>query len=915
MKQRTMKATAIQEAMLAAKNNKEVSVLDVVKTDKDTSAIVTKMVEDRRNPERYDSEKNLVINAPSRQGLFDRADGIVSRIEVAENLKAMLPDIELISQILVSSILAPKDFLTTELHQDIDPSILNARLYGIVKTHIEEFFDSTYKIKDRLYDYVEDILFNTGSKPLLVLPENVIDDLINKKSNFSMESLSSVITPNGEVRSKRILGPGLYQRDGQPVKGTDISLESFMRGRKNYAQFDKQIYHAPQSGKDNRSLGMFVEVEDNIDLLKLDKVSDLITRHRIESVYTPKFKSDSENGVSTESHGIEFNLSDSDIANLLYKHRNNSNDTVRVAKTQSQLHRRSVTEPLVMELPSESFIPVTVPGNVDKIVGGFLLLDENGNPITRSTMNQLTMNQLSSYNDTPFAQGLISRTKFQSKGPFNCGDKQHFNEMANVYSSIVIADLLARLRNGVYGRTLRLANNQEIYRIMLARALAGNYTKMLWIPKELITYLAVDRDSDGIGVSMLVRNQVLGAMRSALLFADMRAAIRNSVGITNIEITLDENDPNPEKSIELAKGIAISNRQATVPYQVGSPMEMEDLVGMAGYNFSFTGNDKIPNITVQKSEGNSNYSRPDSEMMEYLAKVWAMGFSITPELLDNVYRSELATVAFQNHALLTKRVVQLQSLLNPGITDHCQIVARHHEGFVSTLRGILEEHFEDINLPNQLREHATKSNAVKADIITFTIDSIIDSLTTELARPELASTESKLNELENFETMLDKKLDNYFNEESYPSDVYGELTNQLTLAKAVIKSTLMRQEMDKMNLGGDITDLFSTENDRLRLEQILESHSSLGKTIITAMADFINEAQDFKDASDKASEALDLDEGSSGGVDSGSGDDSDDGMGGGDDDMFGDLADDPSEESEDSGDEETDLGEDEPMRF
>ncbi|MDP4371316.1 hypothetical protein, partial [Escherichia coli] len=82
------------------------------------------------------------------------------------------------------------------------------RLYGIVKTHIEEFFESTYKIKDRLYDYVEDILFNTGSKPLLVLPENVIDDLINKKSNFSMESLSSVITPNGEVRSKRILGPG-----------------------------------------------------------------------------------------------------------------------------------------------------------------------------------------------------------------------------------------------------------------------------------------------------------------------------------------------------------------------------------------------------------------------------------------------------------------------------------------------------------------------------------------------------------------------------------------------------------------------------------------------------------------------------------------------------------------------------------
>ena len=74
-------------------------------------------------------------------------------------------------------------------------------------------------------------------------------------------------------------------------------------------------------------------------------------------------------------------------------------------------------------------------------------------------------------------------------------------QMVSTYQDVVEADLLARLRNGIYSSSAKIASNQEIFRIMLSRSLAGDMTQVLWVPKELLTYVAFEYDEDGVKLS------------------------------------------------------------------------------------------------------------------------------------------------------------------------------------------------------------------------------------------------------------------------------------------------------------------------------------------------------------------------------------------------------------------------------
>ena len=64
------------------------------------------------------------------------------------------------------------------------------------------------------------------------------------------------------------------------------------------------------------------------------------------------------------------------------------------------------------------------------------------------------------------------------------------DQASRIYADIVERDLIERLKNGLYGATLELGKVQEIYRIMLARSFANQYTQIIFLPTELVEYFA-----------------------------------------------------------------------------------------------------------------------------------------------------------------------------------------------------------------------------------------------------------------------------------------------------------------------------------------------------------------------------------------------------------------------------------------
>lgn len=934
------KMSSMKRVLVNAKNKDKIPILSVIRADPESVAVATKLTDNPNRQRRFDAEGNLKIDTPSIQALREGAGVIVSRKEEAKNLMKMLPDLELIKQILTSSILAPKDLVNTELSYDFDDGIFGAQLKSLVKSKIETYFESTYKIKPILSDILEDVLFYTGSYPLVVLPENALDDLINGRSNYSFEVIQEEFLPNGNMRPVGRLG-----NPENPTRGFEkptASFESLLR----YKEQDHQRNYEPRVlfNLGNDVVDSSVRVTDNVNVLKRPMIEAALTK-RLEDDISGQVQNElslealeekaqalyGDLSASTEAivDQTSIQLTDREVSDLLYKGRHSRASAIRVVKTQDQLKRRSVSESLIQHWPSESIIPTYVPGNEAEHVGYFLITDENGNPVTEKTLHQSPSDIFQANQNKPFSRNL---TEYVSRGiqgsSFNCQNPLHMKQMVSTYQDVVEADLLARLRNGIYSSSAKIASNQEIFRIMLSRSLAGDMTQVLWVPKELLTYVAFEYDEDGVGVSLLHKSSVIGALRSALLFADVRLGIKNAVGQTVVSLTLDEDDPDPFKRINQAMGAFMRTRQESVPWNVRSPASTAEYIGKAGYIFRFDGHPGIPNMTIDQSESNSSYTLPDSELQERLAKQHSMSFGLPHEIVDRFSEPELATTVVNNSILLTKRVVQYQEKLNPHVTDHAQKVLKHSEGFIGEVKALIANNFEDIILSDSLVKLANEDKSVKENIIDITLRDVISTLTIELPKPDTATISNQLEDLNRYEEMLDKKLEAYVTSELVNPEVFGELAGNVDQIREILKAYYMRREMDRMGMGDELNQLFNVTDEEVSYMQdnVYQEYKDITNLLLTGFAKFVKEEEEFRSASDHVNESLGLEEG---GGDSYDDDDSD--YGSGDDsgdedfDFESDLDSEEPTGSEETVDTETtevvetvegeDLGEDEPLSF
>ena len=153
---------------------------------------------DYRKTERNLAELDWHSFRNQNQGL---SDIIKDNAEIQETL----PDIKLAKRLLVSGILSPNDMISTRLNFYLDGDEPNRegslRILSLIETH----FTSDYKIMEILPELLGDVLFNTGSYPLMILPETVIDTVINSDCQIGKESLS--IALEGLNRPLGLLGP------------------------------------------------------------------------------------------------------------------------------------------------------------------------------------------------------------------------------------------------------------------------------------------------------------------------------------------------------------------------------------------------------------------------------------------------------------------------------------------------------------------------------------------------------------------------------------------------------------------------------------------------------------------------------------------------------------------------------------
>jgi len=858
-----------QNALVGVRpDGSQISVRRMIRSDPTTSAAISKLTQSNKKPQ-YNNAGEMKVETPSVQHLRDRANQIADNQRDAENILATMPDIEMMGQLLISSIMSPHDLITKEVNISSKFDLINPTLKASLISKIKLYFEEDYRIKDLLQPILESVLLYDGSYVALILPENALDELINGRSNFSSEDINETGLFNRADQS--LLPLGLLCSPDAPEEDTSkvFSLESF--NLNNYAVRQEVVYN---NNGEKYPLG--IKVVDNFNILKLPLLLAAKRKKLNEQAIQKavgRARASNTAAFSSESFADFFkgsDLTDRSIYSLVYKDRHRTHDVVRVVRTQDQLIRRSIGEPLVLKIPSEAFIPVFVPGQEDKQVGAFILLDNTGNFITKESLNNTYGGfQVTDATQRNFASSLLERVKYNYVGNFDCSDPRWQQQLLDSYTQIVEADFLARLRNSTYGSSARISSNQEIYRIMLIRHLAGNMTQALWVPKELFTYFAFDYNNAGIGRSILDKIKVIASLRAIVMMANVKASIRNSIGETVVDVQLDERDPDPVKTQELIYDLIAKTRQEAMPIGIQNPADITEWLARAGVRMTFSGHPGLPDTKIESRQEGMNYVKPDADLLEDLEKYTAKAFGLTPEQIDNIHQPDHATTIVSNNILFAKRVINYQDKFNPLLTNHGRQMCLYSQNVYENVVNTIATNFNMVDLTEELAARAKEHPEVKKTIINLLTKDFIDSLLFELPKPKNIRVENQIAELESLETLTDKILEYYFNDSTFSEEAFGEQASGASQKlKEIVKAYLMRKQIGESAILNDLAGLFSDKFDESEFKTIFAELDTIVKPSLASYFTHISSNTVFKNKIEAAGQAMDVTPDASGGSDS-----------------------------------------------
>jgi hypothetical protein len=694
---KTQTEQSVAQALARARTQGPKVATSLVRETPQLAAIVSKLIKPDEQPRR-DARGNRIDNLPDINAYRTVSEDTALAVSDAETIFDMLPDMKLCRQVLPSCILAPRDMVTMELSYDAPKDIASPEIVGMLINRLRDFFERDYKITEYLQKIVEDALFNRGSYPVVVIPENSIDELINRPMRPSMEAIErEFLRPDHGIISRGLLGPNDAGKQEQSKGRSRFSFEQFKPNTNITAsqsditlkkifvmeEFDKQTGEVTKTEVNETGFDdLFLTVTDNADILKMptlrDRVRERLTEQAVPGMYSAE-------SYLQETH----QMSDQQIESLIYKSGNHRMEPMVRLKPDDQLTRRSVGEPIILHLPSEAVIPIFVPGTPSKQIGFFILLDEQGHPLN-TTDDPNYYQEMSSRLRTggSFPSAMLQKVSAQVNG-YDYSDRRHIARTVKVFGEMIEADLMQRLRNGPYGAGVEIASRDEIYRIMLSRTLQKQHTNILFVPAEMMTYFAFNYNRDGVGKSLMEGMKVLLSIRVQLMFANVMASMRNSIGRTKMKVKLDETDPQPMKTIETSVTEFVRTRQNYFPLGMSSPVDIADWLQRASVEVTYEGHPGLPDTGFEFEQYQSNIPKPDTELMEDMKKLSIMGVGLPPEQIDTGLQTEFATSLVQSSLLLTKRVIKDQETLEPLLMRHGRQVAKQYPRLVNDLRSIL----------------------------------------------------------------------------------------------------------------------------------------------------------------------------------------------------------------------------------
>lgn len=736
------------------------------------------------------------------------ATSTASSIADSHNIQQNLPEIELIKQIIVPSILSPNDMMNEELSYFTSDEELGVTISQGCLDVIKKDCQNFYKIDGNLGTQLEDALFNTGSYIEAILPEAAIDDLINSGTKISSEDINKFFSTDGNLSPLGALGNPdndsnniHYIVSDKAALTAALSMES-----SNYKSND----YNPQVGNDTTPLNL--NVTDNLNILKLPKIKEKMRADALANIYNQagvgletlsnRLSKKPKNILDTDNKEI------SDFVRSVYPNRTFQMKELLEIPTKGQSSRVSVGRPLIMKLPSESVIPVHTPSDPSEHIGYFVILDQTGNPIRAPIETDLFENMRNTYNAASVDMSSYLASKVNNSINGNSAEaalqsQMTYEEAIRIYTNVVEKDVLSRLKNGIYGEDLAIGKVEDAYRIMFARLCEKKHTQMLYIPKTLVSYLAFDYNGYGVGKSLIDKIKVLASLRISLMYANGMAVLKNSMTQRTLNVELDSMNQNPDLTIRMAQHSAALAMNKANPFGSFDPNSIFQRLTEASVQTNVTGGaGNFPETKVSMDYSNSNYTQIDTTFSDEIRDQIRMGLWTTPEMIDTAMGSDFATSIVANHALLAKRTKNAQKILCENRSNYIRKLCYNDAIIMDKLTEVIKTNRN--TLPTEI-----SNNYSDEEIAMY----FINTVNVSLPEPDISKFDMQMEAFDAYVSALDKILPTFINDEMMTSDTTGDLSMVIPATIATIKNYFLRKYIKDNNFMPELFDLVTKDGE------------------------------------------------------------------------------------------------------
>lgn len=802
----------------------------IVRNNPIAAATISKLNKSKKEPD----------TNPVNANIPDVSMSIRDRIKNNENIVQLFPDIELSIQILTSSILSPNDMLTTNLlytPPEIKlPVDVKANIMDTIKRHIKV----NYNLEDKLQNILRETLFTKGSYIEAVIPEASIDELINPIGT------GEVTVEEIDKQLKSI------EKNKFNFLGSDTETAAEKRNKYKYSVSTESLHDLYSVEEKVRrqstaSKGIEITLED-LGLSVTDNPSVLSTSllkaaYRDAKISESYFNHDNDT-ISSE----DAEVTDSMLDDFFKDSSRLKEQEYTLVKSRHATVRESVGKPLIMKLPSESVIPVHVVNNPKKHLGYFVLLDDNGLPVdAESEINKKdsVIQNLMNSNDTKL--NIISKAKHALSGITKKDIK--LNNLESLYSDIAEKMLKQKLSSGLYADIADIKDNADIYRVMLFRALRARRTRILFLPAEVVAYYAFDYRDNGTGRSLIEKVSMLFSIRSILLFSKLMANIKNSVTTTEVSATLEDNDPDPEKTMEKIISESLKTRQTSLPLGVTKIDDLTEWVHKVGFKYNFK-HPGLPDMDITTSDNQTSKVVPEMDLDEDIEEMIIMSFGLTPEIVKAGYNEDFATTVMSRNLLLAKRVTHMQNTLNPLTTKHVLCYLKSDIILRDKIKGIIESNISPIKraIKKQKKDEQNINYDKISDkrLVSYILRMFETETTVKLPKPELSEAQSMKESFEAYKYALEDYLELIISEDALPEEIIGKISGNLDVVKSVMKTILIKKWMADNGYMPEISEFLSIDDDGKPVFDILGEYSEYAETLTKSLLPFLKKNKKFK---------------------------------------------------------------------